>query len=65
MSGPTPIGIECPECQGSGSGGFTPDCCGMVYELGYCRGDCAIPRPTPCEMCGGYGQVPHYEEPTT
>lgn len=46
--------IECPECCGVGYF-VVPDCCGMVHEIGYCKGDCAVPRQDPCGMCGGQG----------
>lgn len=54
---------ECPECSGSGHGGFTSDCCGMAHELGYCAGHCAVPVATACEMCGGCGRLPILPQP--
>lgn len=53
-------GVECPECGGRG---FTmriePTCCGLVHELGYCRGDCAVLHEVQdgCPMCGGEGRL--------
>jgi len=53
--------IDCPRCGGSGRLiTQVPDCCGRIAELGYCRGDCCVPRDEeyPCEWCGGGGKVP-------
>ncbi len=54
--------IECPQCGGEGGveHSFTvPDCCGLSSELGYCRGDCAVPLEVqewePCDACSGTG----------
>lgn len=53
--------IDCHACGGSGKMILLkPDCCGRVHELGYCRGDCAVPREEEvwCETCDGGGKVP-------
>ncbi len=59
MTAENPL-TDCPIC--SGQGWFVtvePDCCGRVSELGYCRGDCAVPREVQavCGACGGSGQI--------
>lgn len=55
---------KCYTCNGTGLViVYTSDCCGMVHELGYCAGHCAVPLPVEdyCPNCGGAGGFP--EEP--
>lgn len=50
---------DCPECGGWGCvSRIEPDCCGLAGDLGYCRGDCAVPREVQdqCPSCGGSGR---------
>jgi hypothetical protein len=50
---------KCPQCFGHGYIEVTePDCCGQVYETGFC---CDNPVPIQvqehCSMCGGRGLI--------
>jgi DnaJ-class molecular chaperone len=52
---------DCTDCGGTGYAvHVVPDCCGRVHDLGYCAGDCAVPREItePCQTCGGSGVIP-------
>lgn len=60
-----PVTRTCEECGGHGwvpGTDIQPDCCGRVHELGYCRGDCAVPvqveTQEECAACGGTGRTP-------